>query len=155
MTTNEWKNPNMDEFDDITTNMWESSSTKKSKNKQDQILKRKAVSCTSLQIFQFDLISSTQPHGKGSFQLLVSWLVLSRWFARFCFDNPQIEKHLIISLGNLAYLALPKRGRLAPGKTLHHNKASRICRPLPDYPDETRAGIYNGWWRCVGRNHGK
>ncbi len=36
----------------------------------------------------------------------------------FCYDNPQIDKSLIICLGNFSYLALPKRGRLTPGHCL-------------------------------------
>ncbi len=33
----------------------------------------------------------------------------------FCFDNPKIDKSLIVALGNAVYLALPKRGRLTDG----------------------------------------
>lgn len=36
----------------------------------------------------------------------------------FCFENPRIERHLIVSLGEHTYLALPKRGRLVDGHCL-------------------------------------
>jgi len=33
----------------------------------------------------------------------------------FCWENPQLDKSLIISIGNYVYLAIPKRGKLLPG----------------------------------------
>lgn len=48
----------------------------------------------------------------------------------FCFDNPKLDKHLIISLGNFTYLALPKRGSLTPGHCflvpMQHSIASNV-----------------------------
>jgi len=36
----------------------------------------------------------------------------------FCMDSSKISKHLIISLGNKAFLSLPKKGSLVPGHCL-------------------------------------
>lgn len=36
----------------------------------------------------------------------------------FCYNSPKIDKSLRIAMGDHTYLALPKRGRLAPGHSL-------------------------------------
>lgn len=90
-----YKEQSADDFDDVTIgeNMWDSGNYKKSKGKQEERSRKKAI----------------QAHNKMQDILSNCW---------FCFDNPTLDRNFLISLGNLVYLALPKRGTLTPGHCL-------------------------------------
>ena len=97
----------MEEFGDH-PEMWESNKKKKSTSQQEKLQKSKAIAGKN-NSFLFKFIFLLLAHNKMNSILENCW---------FCFDNPKIDKSLIVSLGNSVYLALPKRGRLADGHCL-------------------------------------
>eukprot|EP01117_Protostelium_nocturnum_P019949 TRINITY_DN8777_c0_g1_i1.p1 TRINITY_DN8777_c0_g1~~TRINITY_DN8777_c0_g1_i1.p1 ORF type:complete len:658 (-),score=305.69 TRINITY_DN8777_c0_g1_i1:138-2111(-) len=82
------------QYDDMSLNQWESSSSKKLGDKQQEIQKRKAI----------------QAHNRQEKIHSNCW---------FCFhNNPKLDRSLLVAMGNFVYLALPKRGTLVPGHCL-------------------------------------
>ena len=96
----------MDEFDEH-HDMWENKKKKKSHSKQEEIQRQKAMNANN----------------KMNKVLSNCW---------FCYDNPQMDKSLVISLGNSVYLALPKRGRLTTGHCLIIPMQHQIASNLVD-----------------------
>lgn len=75
--------------------MWGKSSKKKRKLKNQQDKKQKAKAIAAF--------------NRANKLLSDCW---------FCFDNPNLDRSLILSIGNFSYLALPKRGSLTPDHCL-------------------------------------
>eukprot|EP01116_Phalansterium_solitarium_P017099 TRINITY_DN412_c2_g1_i1.p1 TRINITY_DN412_c2_g1~~TRINITY_DN412_c2_g1_i1.p1 ORF type:complete len:808 (-),score=348.54 TRINITY_DN412_c2_g1_i1:213-2636(-) len=78
---------------EATLQLFESRIKRNSHDKQEEAQRRKAINA----------------HQKQSRLLDSCW---------FCYDNPKIDKSLIVSLAEHTYLALPKRGSLVPGHCL-------------------------------------
>eukprot|EP01119_Soliformovum_irregulare_P003667 TRINITY_DN1456_c0_g2_i3.p1 TRINITY_DN1456_c0_g2~~TRINITY_DN1456_c0_g2_i3.p1 ORF type:complete len:505 (+),score=185.81 TRINITY_DN1456_c0_g2_i3:232-1746(+) len=88
-----YKQPGEDDFDDMTLQQWGKSNQKKKREKQDRNQRQRTI----------------QEHHRQDRNLKQCW---------FCFDNPNLDKSLLISLGEYTYLALPKRGAFNDGHVL-------------------------------------
>jgi hypothetical protein len=89
---------------------WESTSKKKSSNKQRNF----SILCfVSYVVFcGLTLIENLQQQRALHAHKKMSSILETCWF---CIDNPKADQSMIVSMGDSVYLALPKRGRLVKG----------------------------------------
>ena len=87
----------------------------------------------------FSLIISIDVEGTSEFCLFLSSSMCFVGPCWFCLASPEVEKHLVVSVGNHAYLALAKGG-LVPQHLLILPIAH--YQSTPDLEDDCREGQY-------------
>lgn len=101
-----WKQPGADDFDELTGQEWGKPNKKKHRDRQDRNQKQKAVQGTLSSFFK---LNDFVAHNNQNRMLSQCW---------FCMENPNMDRSLLISLGEYTYLALPRRGAFSQGHCL-------------------------------------